>query len=168
MTVEMQKEWLRGQSSNNLTFYIVDFDPTTDQKPTVVKGPTVKLTTKPADHYDPPPPTPVPDRLGLFIGLPLGVALFVVIMGGLMFGMRKHRSIGLGNVMGRSGRGYLRIGTTGAGSCRRGQNTIPLERYKDDPHRGTLSDLFEVDQDSRRVPSDVFREDVRSMKNWKN
>lgn len=162
--VEMQKEWLQGKNSNNLTFYMVEGDPASEEKAKNVRGPTVKLTEKPKEHLKAPPKTPPPDKLGLVIGLPVGLAIFIVVLGGLMFGMKAHRRIGLGNVMGRR-RGYAKIGSVGR--RRRERDGIQLERYKDDPNQGTINDLFEVNQDSRRAAGDAFREDVRSLKSWK-
>ncbi|KAL9618162.1 MAG: hypothetical protein Q9160_007112 [Pyrenula sp. 1 TL-2023] len=163
--VEMKNDWLQGTDSNNLTFYMVQGDPASEERVKNVVGPMVKLTEKPKEHLKAPPKTPPPDKLGLFIGLPVGLAIFIVLVGGLMFGMKGHRRIGLGNVMGRRGKGYAKIGSVGR--RRRERDAIQLERYKDDPNRGTLNDLFQVNQDSRRAAGDAFREDVRSMKSWK-
>ena len=45
--------------------------------------------------------TKLPDHLSLFVGVPLGVGALLIVLLGLFFGMRKHRQIGLGSVMGR-------------------------------------------------------------------
>ena len=68
------------------------------------QGPVFSLTNAPANHLPPSPHTST-NKLGIFIGIPIGVAAFCLIMGGLFFGMKKHREINLKDIMARR-RGY--------------------------------------------------------------
>jgi hypothetical protein len=121
-TVTMQDSYLQGVSNNTLEFTLVSFTPgTTGAKDAVpVDGPTVFLSKAPATHYAPPPHTKLPSNLSLLIGLPLGLGALVFVSLGLFFGMRKHRHIGVGSVMGkRAGYGVgksrrQRLGKKGA------------------------------------------------------
>ncbi|KAI9741334.1 MAG: hypothetical protein M1834_003051 [Cirrosporium novae-zelandiae] len=105
LTVTFEKAWLQDNARNNLTFYIVEYDPSSTTRNSILNGPTVSLTTAPKTHYSPSPPTSVPNKAGLMIGLPVCLGFVLLVVCGLFIGMRKHRRIGLGNVMGRK-RGY--------------------------------------------------------------
>lgn len=102
----INSDWLQSFSSNNVTLYI------TAQGGRSVAGPTVMVTTSPTPEPYHPPPTQAPKGKDLYIALP-AVAGFVIlcVCGGFIFN-RKHRKIGLGNVMGRQ-QGY------GVGKSRR-------------------------------------------------
>ena len=106
VTITIDDDWLQGKARNNLTLYIVDDDPVVDQRANIVDGPAISLVHEPAQHYTPPPPTKAPNRLGLVLGLPIGLGFFAIILCGLCIGMRKHRKIGLTNVTGGKIRRY--------------------------------------------------------------
>jgi hypothetical protein len=120
--VTMQDSFLQGVDNNTLKFALVTFSPggnhALDAIP--IEGPTVYLSKAPATHYAPPPHTKLPSNLSLLIGLPLGLGALVFVSLGLFFGMRKHRHIGVGGVMGkRAGYGVgksrrQRLGKKGA------------------------------------------------------
>jgi hypothetical protein len=103
--------WLQGQSFNNLSLTLVSFDPTVNKPATKWPGPIIGLMNQPVQHYQP-SPHPELNKLGLEVGIPVGLGAFLLIIGGLWFGMRKTRRIELGNVMGRR-KGY------GVGKSRR-------------------------------------------------
>lgn len=113
-TIKMEKEWLQGYSMYNLTLLAFVYEGGAT-KANVYDGPKLQLQNAPPVHYPPPSHTKMPDRLSLLIGLPLGLGLPVLLVIGLYLGMSKNRKIGLGNIMGRSNRGY------GAGKSRRGR-----------------------------------------------
>ena len=82
------------------------------------QGPVFSLRNAPVTHLAPSPHTSI-NKLGIFIGVPVGVAVFCVIIGGLYYGMKKHRQINLKDIMARR-RGYTgrksrrqRMGRTG-------------------------------------------------------
>jgi hypothetical protein len=118
----MQESFLQGVSNNTLKFALVSFSPGGNhaQDAIPVEGPTVFLSKAPATHYAPPPHTKLPSNLSLLIGLPLGLGALVFVSLGLFFGMRKHRHISVGSVMGkRAGYGVgksrrQRLGKKGA------------------------------------------------------
>lgn len=96
-----------------MTFTAINFvkdDPKQNSK--AYDGPMITLTNEPPRHYAPPPVNSI-NKEGLIIGLPIGLGFVVLVAVGLFFGMRKHRTIGLGNIMGRRNRGY------GVGKSRR-------------------------------------------------
>ncbi|KAL1998145.1 hypothetical protein VTN02DRAFT_6786 [Thermoascus thermophilus] len=171
--LKMNRDWLQGKPRNSLTLYIIENDPTSDERASARQGPTIELVPRPVEHYKPPPPTPF-NKLGLLVGLPvsLGVVLFVVA--GLYFGMRKNRRIGLGNVMGSRNQGY---GTRQskirrlAGSRRKGAVRLDefddVERYTDDPEAGLVeridTDLF---NEMERTRGRVFQQEVSKLKSW--
>ena len=89
----------------NLSFRALNFrlsDPSA--KLDAFDGPMVTLQNAPVEHY-PPSETTKFDKLGLMIGLPVSLGFVCLVVFGLMFGMRKNRTIGIGNIMGRN-RGY--------------------------------------------------------------
>ena len=106
----MDKEWLQGNKRNNLTFRLNALDGP-NARLIEQAGPSVSLTIPPVVHY-PGPPRLAPNKLGLAIGIPIGIGFFLFIVFGLFIGMRKHRRIDVGSVMGRR-KGY------GVGKSRR-------------------------------------------------
>lgn len=141
----MDKAWLQGTDRNNLTLTILSLAPNVNVKLAVTAGPVISLTNRPATHYPAPPTTKAPNRLGLLVGIPVGLGFFVFVLCGLFFGMRKHRRIGLGNVMGRR-RGYgvgksrrQRLGKNGAirlGKDEAAAGAREDARFKDEPAEG--------------------------------
>jgi hypothetical protein len=130
------------------------------------------LQHEPPRHYAPPPKNKL-EKTGLYIGLPLGLALVVVVVVGLYVGMRKNRIIGVGSVMGRRGKGY------GVGKSRRqrlglgGKGAIALEdrntpQYRDDARGRTRGDSLGSlvsDDDNRPAPgTNHFRDEVERQR----
>jgi hypothetical protein len=178
----MDGDWLQGQSSNNLSLSLTALNPSVDQPAAIEPGPIIMLTNQPAQHYPPPPHTTI-NKLGLEVGIPVGLAAFFFILCGLWFGMRKTRRIELGNVMGRR-KGY------GVGKSRRqrvGKRGIQLQEtelrsgspdFRDDPVEdreapprlpshardvslGSLvSSPAQSISDQRRGGGNVFREEI--------
>ncbi|KAK8183889.1 hypothetical protein BC567DRAFT_206068 [Phyllosticta citribraziliensis] len=149
-SVTMKKEWLQGYTAYNLTFFAQVFDSDTDTTATYYDGPTVQLISKPPHYKSPGKTTKAPNGLGLKLGLPLSLGFFCVMVFGLFFLMRKHRAIGLGNIMGRR-RGYGGAKSRGQRMGWRKRDDISLqesellgvERYTDDPPPAprSLSDI---------------------------
>ncbi|KAF2405651.1 hypothetical protein EJ06DRAFT_578158 [Trichodelitschia bisporula] len=105
VTVTMNKDWLQGGGSANLTFAAISYSAASNHAAAPFPGPQVMLTNKPASHYEAPPKTSRPSNLSLLIGLPVSLGAVALILLGLFFGMRQTRGIGVGSVMGRR-RGY--------------------------------------------------------------
>ena len=99
----IDKEWLKGKSSNNITLYMVPLNPLANQ-PKSFTGPVVRVTNRPAVYYHQ-PLGKAPQGQDLYIALPVVFGFVVLcLLGGFLW--NKHtRKIGLGNIMGRRG-GY--------------------------------------------------------------
>ncbi|KAF2839555.1 hypothetical protein M501DRAFT_1010654 [Patellaria atrata CBS 101060] len=146
-TVKMEGKWLNGYTRFNLTFLAVQFEDGRDEVATWFTGPTVELRHEPPSHYPPPPENHIdPNDMGLKVGLPIGLGGLFLVMFGLLFGMRKTRTIGLGNIMSRN-RGYAsgksrrqRLGMGKKGAIRLQEREVSREhQYRDDlpsPPRG--------------------------------
>ena len=182
--ITMEESWLQEEKSNNLTIYIADngaISKDKENKSNFKLGPKVTLTHKPTKHYPPPPHTGY-SKLGLMIGLPIGVGVFFLILIGLCVGMRKSRRIGLGNIMGLRNNGHLggqsRVDRLGGGRSARRQArsgaAIRLahmeegERYTDDPqhqqHSPSDTDRF---NEVERAQGNVFRQEISRLKTWR-
>lgn len=99
----IDKAWLMGQSSNNVTLYIYPLNPAAND-PESFPGPTVMVTDRPPTYYRQ-PKTPVPKGKTLYIALPAVFGAIILMVCGTHLWNRKHRRIGLGSVMGRR-KGY--------------------------------------------------------------
>jgi len=179
-TITMDQVWLQGYSQYNLTFYALMFesaDPASKSVP--YDGPMITLTNKPPNHYTPPQHTKVPDKLGLMVGLPVSLGFCLLVVLGLWLGMRKHRTIGLGNVMGRRG-GYgtrksrrERLGLGKKGAIRLQEREVLAEpQYRDDmppapripAHRREESLGSLVSDDGIRPSGNAFRQELERQK----
>ncbi|OJD12095.1 hypothetical protein AJ78_07255 [Emergomyces pasteurianus Ep9510] len=180
VTIEMDKAWLQDQPRNNLSVYIVEYNPGSNERAKTVPGPVISLVNKPNKHYPPPPPTPPPNKTGLMIGLPVALGVVLLVLLGLYFGMSKNRRIGLGNIMGSRGKGYgggkSRIERLGGRGRRRGgaaAASVRLgelndgEQYTDEPRGGRIKGDTEIFNESERTRGNAFREELSRMKSWK-
>lgn len=163
-----------GYSAYNLTFYALNFEASDATKQaTPYEGPMITITNEPPQHYKPPEPTKPPNKSGLLIGLPVSLGFVVIVVVGLFIGMRKHRTIGLGNIMGRRNRGY------GVGKSRRQRlglgkkkGAIRLDdreqqansQFRDAPTHGRGDSLGNLagDDEIRPAPrGNQFRDEIR-------
>ncbi|EAS27892.3 uncharacterized protein CIMG_09096 [Coccidioides immitis RS] len=170
--IKMDKSWLRDKPRNNLTLHLINFVANNEEHRNVKIGPTFSLTKKPVQHYPPPPPSK-PNKLGLMVGLPVALVVVFFIACGLCIGMRKHRRIGLGSIMGRRSKGYggakSRIERLG-GRGRRRDRSVRLDdledvdRYTDDPQGRADMDRF---NDMERNQGNAFKTDLARMKTWR-
>jgi hypothetical protein len=94
----IQRDWLKNLASNNITLFISTASGTT------VSGPVVMVTTSPIT-YATLTPAPVPSGPTLYIALPASLGFIALCVCGGYILNRKHRQIGLGNIMGRRGYG---------------------------------------------------------------
>ncbi|KAK2736479.1 hypothetical protein FQN57_000735 [Myotisia sp. PD_48] len=179
--ITMKKAWLQGETSNNLTIFLVQYDEVMNERISTHKGPKVSLTTEIPKHHPPPPPTPAPNELGLKVGLPVTLGAVFVVAIGLCVGMRKHRRIGLGNIMGSRNKGYgtgkSRAERLGVGRRARG-GAIRLEdmednetaRYSDNPAPNPKARIIasdaEIFNEVQRREGNIFRQEISRLKNW--
>jgi len=99
----IEKEWMKGLYSNNVTLYFHQVNPASGD-PIRIPGPTIMVTNRPPTYYRH-EPTKVLRGRDLAIALPTLLAAVLLCVCGVSIFNRKHRSIGLGNVMGRR-KGY--------------------------------------------------------------
>lgn len=163
-----------GYDMYNLTFHAINFegdDPT--KKATTYDGPMFTIKNEPPRHYPPPPVNKLPNKEGLMIGLPVGLGFVLLVVVGLLFGMRKHRTIGLGNIMGRRNRGYgvgksrrQRLGLGKKGAIRL-EAQQPGAQYSTVPAhtRGESLGSLMSDDEIRPAPGgNQFRDEIRRQK----
>jgi hypothetical protein len=155
-----------------LTFYAIMFqDNDASEKANPYEGPTIMITNEPAQHYSPPPPTKAPNKEGLMIGLPVSLGFVFLVVIGLWFGMRKHRNIGLGNIMGRRNKGYgagksrrQRLGLGKKGAIRLEEREIEAARARGLPThtRGDSLGSLVSDDEIRPAPGgNQFRDEIQ-------
>ena len=103
---------LQGGDRNNLTLTLVANNPDDDEPAKIIPGPVITVSKPEATHLPPPPPTSI-NKLGLEIGIPVAILVIALVLGVVFISTRKHRAIGIGNIMGRRRKGY------GVGKSRR-------------------------------------------------
>ncbi|KAF2263185.1 hypothetical protein CC78DRAFT_617865 [Lojkania enalia] len=178
VTFKTNKYWKQGYSAYNLTFHAVIFegdDPTKQATPK--DGPQITITDEPPDHYPPPEPTKAPNKEGLMIGLPVSLGFVLLVVVGLWFGMRKRRTIGLGNIMGRRNKGYgvgksrsQRLGLGKKGAIRLEEREIhSMPQYTDRAppthSRGDSLGSLVSDDEIRPAPKhNQFRDEINRQK----
>jgi hypothetical protein len=119
VAIDTEKKWMQGTlaqfsstpnhadanlgfSMYNFTFHLQNFEPSAPERPAFTfDGPDFMLTNEPPTHYKAPAFTKVPDKAGLLIGLPVTLGVLVLGIVAIYFGMKKHRSFGVGNIWGR-------------------------------------------------------------------
>ncbi|KAF2651948.1 hypothetical protein K491DRAFT_719361 [Lophiostoma macrostomum CBS 122681] len=172
VTVPTSKDWLQGQTSYNLTFYAIMFEgDDVTKKANPYEGPTIMITNEPAQHYQPPDPTKVPNKEGLMIGLPVSLGFVLLVVVGLYFGMRKHRHIGLGSIMGRRSKGYgtgkskrQRMGLGKKGAIRLEDRENAAAQARSAPahaHGDSLGSLVSDDEIRPAPGGNQFRDEIR-------
>jgi hypothetical protein len=150
--VLIDKAWLKGGSNNNLTLYLKLAGGGIDD---TRQGPSIMVTNQPK-----PTPTPVPEPkknpLAVIIAVPIAAAFVVVMTCGVCIGYRKHRQIGLGNVMGRR-RGY------GVGKSRRervgGKKGINLETMSVPHEESRVSNEWEIENVHGRGAGGLYQDE---------
>ena len=112
-----------------------------------IRGPIIGLINQPVEH-PPPPPHAELNKLGLQVGIPVGIGAFLLIVCGLWFGMRKARRIDLGNVVSRR-KGYgvgksrrQRLGKQGSIQLRESALRPASPEFRDEPQGVELPQRF--------------------------
>jgi hypothetical protein len=128
-------------SSNNVTLWINPLNPINGEAHSL-GGLNLEVTNKPADYYRQ-PKTPVPKGQSLYIALPTVFGFIILCVCGGAIINRKHRKIGLGNVMGRrNGYGVGKSRSQRLGLRKKNEGAIQLRdqeltaggQYRDVPH----------------------------------
>ncbi|KAF2272857.1 uncharacterized protein EI97DRAFT_198068 [Westerdykella ornata] len=168
VAVTTEKEWLQGYAMFNLTFSAVMVDEDSgNRKAQSFDGPLITLQNEPPRHLPPPEKNKL-HKEGLLIGLPVGLGFVLLVVIGLYIGMRKHRIIGLGNIMGRRNRGYgthksrrQRLGLGKKGAIHLEDREVPAHRPGD-----SLGSLVSNDDDIRPAPrgNNHFRDEIARQK----
>jgi hypothetical protein len=138
----IDKDWLRGKGSNNVTLYILPLNPVANE-PASFTGPVLRVTNHPPDYYRQ-PLAKAPIGESLYIALPTVLGFVVLCLAGGFFWNRHARKIGLGNIMGRRGYGVNKSRTQRLGLRTKKSDAIKLRdqelrtgpQYMDSPERG--------------------------------
>jgi hypothetical protein len=109
-TVTIDKQWLEDWPAKNFSLVWNTFSADSSARKIAFN---IELQQKPVEHLPAPPKSKMPDKQSLLIALPVTLGVLLLVLFGLCFGMRSHRKIGVGSVMGRGRHGY------GAGKSRR-------------------------------------------------
>ncbi|KAF2016968.1 hypothetical protein BU24DRAFT_460075 [Aaosphaeria arxii CBS 175.79] len=169
VAIETTKSWKQGYDRFNLSLQAINYDNNEGGKAETFQGPMFLLQDEPTRHYEPPPPTKF-NKEGLLIGLPVGLGCMILIIAGLLFGMRKHRQIGLGNIMGRRNRGYgarkskrERLGLGKKGAIRLEEREAASD-WHDARVRGNSLGSLVSDDGIRPGRGNQFRDEIQRQK----
>ncbi|KAL4953145.1 hypothetical protein BDW69DRAFT_166068 [Aspergillus filifer] len=170
--LHMSKEWLQGKQNNTLTLYIIELDSTLDRRASAREGPTIRLHPKPVEHYKPSPP-PRFNKLALCIGLPVTLAVVIVVVVTLVFSMRKSRETIISSAFWNARRRYggsksrpQRLKSDSKES--NGSAGSAAKSHTHDVEAGLLegTGAERYNQDLERGGSFPFRRDVSRLKSW--
>lgn len=158
IALTIDKDWLQGRFSNNITLFFFPVNPSFDE-PIRVTGPTLMVTNRKAEVYHQEPAKP-PKGQSLYIALPTVFGFILVCVVGGFFWNRKHRKIGLGNVMGRNrgyGTGKSRAQRTGLGKKKGAAIQLQEQELTSGGHfRDATSNGIAKDRGHRRADSDAL------------
>lgn len=164
----IDKAWLKDMPFNNVTLFITPTDSTVASS---VEGPTLMVTTSPSPEPYRQPNAKAPKGASLFIALPTVLAFILLCIFGTYYWNRKHRILGLGNVMGRRngyGSGQSRSQRLGLGRKSKKDQGIMLReqgltsegQYKDIPAR-TEDPAMHYRDEMSWESRDHFRDEAR-------
>ena len=168
VNLNMDKAWLKGQPGNdstsgqNMTLYLQS-----DPQGNLTKGPMISLVVNPSSLPRVLIPK-LPSRLGLEIGLPIGVVAALIIIFALWCGMkRNHRSWrdvrGHGkDYMARRARRRGRADKEGSIQLEDYGSSRPHDAFSDEPYTGGGSNAFRDEIAKQRAEDDRFRPTVHS------
>ncbi|KAF1809094.1 hypothetical protein P152DRAFT_452215 [Eremomyces bilateralis CBS 781.70] len=140
-TVKIDSSWLQGSNANNLTFIALQYSGSSK----AFDGPHVGITTRPVEHLPPNITKTNPKNLALWVGLPVVLGFILIVLVGITLGFRKHRKIGLGNIMSRTRHGYgsrknrnqrVALGKKGAIRLQDREVIPPEQEFRDQPAVG--------------------------------
>jgi hypothetical protein len=105
--VTIDPSFLQGWDQMNLTMFWTSYQQGSSTPNASPHHNAFNVTIKPAsaEHLPANIAAPSFDKKSLAIALPCVLVFVILLVLGLFFGMRKHRSIGFGSIMGRGGYG---------------------------------------------------------------
>jgi hypothetical protein len=150
-TIKIEEAYLQSMSRNSLDLFI------TTTGGDNIAGPIIDIKDPNAIPVVPYVPTQLPTGQSLYIALPTVFGFIILCVCGTFFWNRKHRQIGLGNVMGRrqgygapkSRRQRLGLGKKGAIALREQELTAD-GAYRDAPAREDIGDGWETQTPGHR------------------
>ena len=141
VTFEATQDWLQGKTRNNISLSLVVYDTVTGSSD-IIAGPIISITTPPVEHLPGIKSSP-PNRLGLEIGIPIGIGFFVLMLAGFWFGVKTHTKLDLKGLRDRRRKGYgvgksrrQRMGKKGPIRMDDSEITPGGEVFRDDPENG--------------------------------
>ena len=145
VTFEASHDWLQGKSRNNISLSLIAYDTvagSNDPSPEFITGPIISITTPPVEHFPGIKSSP-PNRLGLEIGIPVGIGFFVLMLFLFWFGVKNHTKLDLKGLRDRRRKGYgvgksrrQRMGKKGPIRMDDSESTPGGEVFRDDPENG--------------------------------
>jgi hypothetical protein len=141
----VDNSWLQGYSSNNITLVIMQLNPSPDKAASSMTGQTLMITNYVKEPYRQ-PKSQAPKGQSLYIALPTVFGFIILsVCGGCLIN-RRHRKIGLGNVMGRrNGYGVGKSRTQRMGLGKKDKGAIRL-REQELTAEGQYRDTVPIDQ----------------------
>lgn len=171
LNLYMDEKWLNGRAGNdstsgqNMTLYLQS-DPV-NAPGNLTKGPTISLVVNPSTLPRVRIPR-LPNRLGLEIGLPIGVAAALIIILALWCGSKRHNR-SWRDVRGH-GKEYMARRARRRGRAAK-EGAIQLESYgsprgqdafSDEPYIGGSGNAFRDEIAKQRAEDDRFRPTIYS------
>lgn len=156
--ITVDEKWFKGNDSSNFTISIFSiFSHGNSSGPHLTLGPTLTLSSN-STVSSPPQPTNKSTRVGVKVGIPIGLAIFVAGLLIICFAMKKQRRSTVAGITGAR-KDYL---TGRSRSQRVPRDGIHLQenemgvagggvgnnRFRDEPERG-----LELQDQPRRTPS---------------
>ena len=163
----VDEKMLQGSSQNALSMTLVANNPDDDEPAKIFPGPTITVAKPEPTHLAPPPPTSI-NKEGLAIGLPIALGVIILVLVVVFFSTRHHRIVGIGNVMGRSRKGYgvrksrrQRVGKHGpVGVSETEFEDATATNFRDDPSGDIeMHDRYK-DIETTRKEGNAFRDEI--------
>jgi Ykl077w/Psg1 (Pma1 Stabilization in Golgi) len=105
--VTIDQSWLDGWNELNLTLVWVAYSAGSSSSSTPLHlAYNITLVPKPVQHLPASIHNGKPSKESLMIALPIVLGFVILLVLGLLFGMRSHRRIAIGSIMGRGRHGY--------------------------------------------------------------
>jgi hypothetical protein len=139
--VTIDQTWLDGWDKLNLTLFWVSYAAGSADSSSAPKqvAYNVTLVPKPVDHLPASIHQGKPSKESLIIALPIVFGFIALVLGVTCIGMRSHRRIGLGSIMGRGRHGYSanksrrqRLGIKKGAIRLEDREVAPGSEYRDD------------------------------------
>jgi Psg1-like protein len=138
--ITIDQAWLDGWDKLNLTLFWVAYATGSDSNAAPKQlAYNITLIPKPVEHLPASIHSGKPSKESLLIALPIVFGFILLVLGVTCVGMRSHRKIGLGSIMGRGRRGYSsgksrrqRLGIKKGAIRLEDREITPGSEYRDD------------------------------------